>query len=38
MKTVLRDHYNAQGHDLSERINPVSKILPQVQMRRRCIA
>jgi hypothetical protein len=28
METVLRDHYNAQGTDLSERINAVCKILP----------
>jgi hypothetical protein len=38
METMLRDDYNAQGNDLSERINSGSKILPQVQMRRRCIA
>jgi Domain of unknown function (DUF4145) len=28
METVLRDHYNAEGNDLSERINSVRKILP----------
>jgi hypothetical protein len=28
METVLRDHYNAQGNDLSERIDSVRKILP----------
>jgi hypothetical protein len=28
METVLRDHYDAQGNDLSERINSVRKILP----------
>lgn len=29
METVLRDHYNAQGNDLSERINSVRKALPR---------
>ena len=28
METVLRDHYHAQGTDLSERINSVQKTLP----------
>ena len=28
METMLRDHYNAEGNDLSERINSVRKILP----------
>jgi hypothetical protein len=28
METVLRDHFNAEGNDLSERINSVRKILP----------
>jgi hypothetical protein len=28
METVLREHYHAQGNDLSERINSVRKILP----------
>lgn len=28
METVLRDHYSAEGNDLSERINSVRKILP----------
>jgi hypothetical protein len=28
METVLRDHYHAQGNDLSERINSVRKALP----------
>ena len=28
METVLRDHYSAEGNDLSEQINSVRKILP----------
>lgn len=28
VETVLRDHYNAHGDDLSERINSVRKMLP----------
>jgi hypothetical protein len=28
METVLRDHYNAKGNDLSERINSVRNLLP----------
>ena len=29
METVLRDHYNAQGSDLDQRINSVRKALPR---------
>jgi hypothetical protein len=28
METILRDHYGAEGQDLSERINQASKRLP----------